>query len=119
MVEEPKKKDPEEEERVKEDRKKKVAVLKDKIKKAEIKQAIAKETNEEKKGEQLAKPKKSIKTMDSLSCFYIKYRGTSKEPLALEVSQKDKYAPKKTGVYNIDIQKMRVNKSDNSKNKLA
>ena len=57
--------------------------------------------------------------MESLTCFYIRFRGKTAKPMALEVKQVDKYAPRKTGVYDVDIQEMRTKKSDKSKNKLA
>lgn len=57
------------------------------------------------------KPKKKKKqpaknTMTSMTCFYIVYKdkGANGETLALEVGQEDKYAPKKTGVLNVDLQ---------------
>lgn len=41
-----------------------------------------------------------------MSCFYVVYneKGPNGEQLALEIAQEDKYHPKKTGVYNVDLQ---------------
>lgn len=56
------------------------------------------------------KKKKSKKKLDNsmktMSCFYIVFskKGPNGEQLALEVAQEDKYHPKKTGVYNVDLQ---------------
>ena len=52
------------------------------------------------------KPKKpEPKTLKSMPCFYIKYKEHDADgnEVVLEVAQKDKYHPKKTGVYNIDL----------------
>ena len=47
------------------------------------------------------------KTLGSLGCFYIAYtseKGDDGKDLVLEIEQKDKYHPKKTGVYNVNLQ---------------
>lgn len=40
-----------------------------------------------------------------MSCFYIVYgeAGKGGKQLALEIAQEDKYAPKTTGVFNVDL----------------
>jgi len=85
VAEKPGKKDPALKKRAEEDRKKKVEQLKKKVESAEKKNKVAKETDSEQKGEELSKPKKSINTMGTLTCFYIRYQGKTPKPLALEV----------------------------------
>ena len=40
-----------------------------------------------------------------MSCFYIVYgeKGADGKQLALEIAQQDKYHPKTTGVFNVDL----------------
>jgi len=44
-----------------------------------------------------------MQTLDDTECFTFLVKGTN---LALTAGQKDSYAPKKTGVYNVDLQVM-------------
>mmetsp|Transcript_13054 Transcript_13054/g.20266 ORF Transcript_13054/g.20266 Transcript_13054/m.20266 type:complete len:158 (+) Transcript_13054:1178-1651(+) len=72
------------------------------------------EPDEEKKGALLVKPKKRV--MGSSACFHIGYRDSGKS-LVLTVAEKDKYAPRETGVYDITLDE--AAKDKDGKHKLS